>query len=99
MPYRQASAHALADSLGNPTAHERPGLTKAEKFQIVNLIPAEPIELCRECRVMRSSVSLPEFVRLVAFPVPSQVIEELGYRLGDYTENILGVMWSSLTAP
>jgi hypothetical protein len=46
------------------------GLTKAEKLQIVNLTPVEPVELY----VVRSSPFIPQLPRSFAFFSPSRLL-------------------------
>lgn len=68
-------------------------LTKAEKLQIVNLTPVEPVELY----VVRPSGSSPQLAR--SFFFSEQIVEELEDRLGNSMEEVLSVVRSSLTAP
>jgi RNA polymerase Rpb4 len=70
-------------------------LTKAEKLQIVNLTPVEPVELY----VVRSSPSSPSSHVHSYFYFREQIVEELEDRLGNCMEEVLGVVRSSLTAP
>lgn len=87
-----------AQGIQRPTSNLTPFcLTKAEKFQLVNLTPVEPIEFSRTCHVMYPSTPLPEFVQLFAFPVLLQVVEWLGDRLGNCIEDVLDVVRLSLT--
>jgi RNA polymerase Rpb4 len=67
------------------------GLTKAEKLQIVNLTPVEPVELY----VVRA----PWSHQLTRSFFPEQIVEELEDRLGNCMDEVLGVVRSSLTAP
>jgi len=67
-------------------------------LQIINLTPGSPLG----CIVSTTSyipTSLPGFVRLFAFPVPFQIVGELGDCLGNCIEDVPGVVRSSLTAP
>ena len=68
------------------------GLTKAEKLQVVNLTPVEPVELY----VVRAP---PPRIRPLTFFFPSQIVEELEDRLGNCMEDVLEVVRSSLSAP
>jgi hypothetical protein len=68
------------------------GLTKAEKLQVVNLTPVEPVELY----VVRPSS--PSLLRSFILFTP-QIVEELEDRLGNRMEEVLGIVRSSLTAP
>ena len=72
------------------------GLTKAEKLQIVNLTPVEPVELY----VVRATppLSTPPSSLSPFVPIP-QIVEELEDRLGNCMEEVLGVVRASLTAP
>jgi hypothetical protein len=70
-------------------------LTKAEKLQIVNLTPVEPVELY----VVRSSPLFPQPRSLIGILFPGQIVEELEDRLGNCMEEVLGLVRSSLTAP
>ncbi|KAI0299513.1 hypothetical protein BC826DRAFT_1102642 [Russula brevipes] len=68
------------------------GLTKAEKLQVVNLTPVEPVELY----VVRTSS--PSLLRPF-IPFSPQIVEELEDRLGNRMEEVLGIVRSSLAAP
>jgi hypothetical protein len=68
------------------------GLTKAEKLQIVNLTSVEPVEPY----VVRSSPP-PLYSSFVHISL--RIVEELEDRLGNCMEEVLGLVWSSLTVP
>lgn len=68
-------------------------LTKAEKLQIVNLTPTEPVELYV---VHVSCISLPPFRILLA---SIKIVEEIEDRLGDRMNEVLDVVRNSLSGP
>jgi hypothetical protein len=90
-PTRVQTAQGIQRLTKNLAAFD---LTKAEKLQLVNLTPVEPVELY----VVRSSPSSPSSLVYSLF-FPEQIVEELEDRLGNCMEEVLSVVRSSLTAP